>query len=213
MKFIAIEGAIKGDATALGRQLANRIGAELLLEEAFVSPFVDISSSDPQDMLFKKHILRLMERFQAQKKLTQTEIFYDRVLCDYLFYADRIYANLRLTEEQLALYDVMMNFMEREIAIPDLVIYLQSDTETIVEKMQARHALQNNSRDRKKMDEEYIKALNEEFDQFFIYYRWSPVLIVNANSLDVDNPGHVDDLYERVQGQLSGVVYYNPPEL
>ncbi len=211
VKFIAVEGPVKTENSALARQLAKRFEAELVSEEGFRSPFIDMASADPQDLLFKKHILRLLDCFQAQKRLTQTEIFYERAVCDYLFYADRIVANLHLREDQLPIYDVLMNFMEKEIAIPDIVIYLQNDTETIIEKFQNRHALQNNSRDRKKINEEYIHALNDEFNQFFIYYRWSPVLIVNANSLDVSNALHADDLYKRVQSELSGVVYYNPP--
>ncbi|HNH34135.1 MAG TPA: deoxynucleoside kinase, partial [bacterium] len=211
IRFIAIEGVLKPENTALARNLSQMANARPILEAEFLSPLVNIHSTDPKDMAFKKHMLHLMDRYKMLKQIHQTEIFFEQVICDYLFYADRVYANLKLDNEDMHLYDTMMNVMERELPIPDLVIYLQSNIDTVMEKIHTRHALGNASKERQRMDETYIAALNEEFNQFFLYYRWSPVLIVNANQLDPENTHHLEDLYQRLDTRLSGVVYYNPP--
>ncbi len=211
IKFIAIEGIIKRDNSLLAKALASFTDARMILEEESASPLIDVSSNDPKDFAFKKHILRLIDRYKAQKQLTQTDIFHAQVISDYLFYADRVYANLKLEPGDLPLYDSIVSFMEKEVAVPDLVIYLQSNSETIVEKMYHRHAIKNNRRGNPTIDENYIIALNEEFNQFFMYYRWSPVLIVNANQLNPENPLHAQDLFQKIQRNISGVIYYNPP--
>jgi deoxyguanosine kinase len=211
IKFVAIEGIIKRDNSALAKALASFTHARLILEEESASPLIEVSSSDPKDLIFKKHLLRLMDRYKAQKQLTQTEIFYEQVISDYLFYADRVYANLKLEPDDLPLYESIVNFMEKDVAVPDLVIYLQSNSDTILDKMYHRHAIKNNQRGKNAMDENYIMALNEEFNQFFIYYRWSPVLIVNANQLNPENPQHAQDLFQKIQRNISGIIYYNPP--
>lgn len=172
---------------------------------------IDLHSSDPKDLIFKKHLLRLLDRYKAQKQIVQTEIFHEQVISDYLFYADRIYANLKLEPEDLTLYDTMFSFMEKEVAIPDLVIYLQNNTDTVLEKLYANYGIKNNLKGKNSIDENYVRALNEEFNDFFMYFRWAPVLIVNANQLNPEEPAHVQDLFFKMQRPISGVIFYNPP--
>jgi deoxyguanosine kinase len=211
IKFIAIEGVIKRDTSALAKALAAFSNARLISEETAASPLIDVSSSDPKDLVFKKHLLRLVDRFKALTQLAQTEIFYTQVISDFLFYADRVYANLKLEPEDWPLYEAIASYMEKEVAVPDLVIYLQSNSETILEKMYRRHELKSSRHGHGAIDEDYVVSLNEEFNQFFMYYRWSPVLIVNANQLDPENPMHAQDLFQKIQRNISGIIYYNPP--
>ena len=211
IRLIAVEGIVKSNNTLLAKNLASVSHARTILEEDGASPMIDLHCTDPKDLVFKKHILRLLDRYKAQKEIVQTEIFYDQVISDYLFYADRIYANLKLEPEEAALYDAMFNFMEKEVAIPDLVIYLQHNTDTVLEKLYANYGIKNNLKGRSSIDENYVRKLNEEFNEFFMYFRWSPVLIINANQLKPENPKHVEDLLFKMQRPISGVIFYNPP--
>ena len=211
IKLIAVEGIVKSYNTLLAKNLASLSNARTILEEDGASPLIDLQSTDPKDLVFKKHILRLLDRYKAQKQIVQTEIFHDQVISDYLFYADRIYANLKLEPEDAALYETMFNFMEKEVAIPDLVIYLQHNTDTVLEKLYANYGIKNNLKGRNSIDENYVRTLNEEFNEFFMYFRWAPVIIVNANQLNPENPKHVEDLLFKMQRPISGVIFYNPP--
>lgn len=211
IKLIAIEGIVKSNNTLLAKNLASISHARTILEEDGASPIIDLHCADPKDLVFKKHILRLLDRYKAQKEIVQTEIFYDQVISDYLFFADRIYANLKLEPEDTALYEAMFNFMEKEVAIPDLVIYLQHSTDTVLEKLYANYGIKNNLKGRNAIDENYVRTLNEEFNEFFMYFRWAPVLIINANQLNPENPKHVEDLLFKMQRPISGVIFYNPP--
>ncbi|MBL7994574.1 deoxynucleoside kinase [bacterium] len=211
IKLIAVEGIVKRNNTLLAKHLATLTNARTILEEDGASSMIDVNSSDPRDLIFKKHILRLLDRYKSQKQIVQTEIFHDQIISDYLFYADRIYANLKLESEDLSLYDTLFNFMEKEVAIPDLVIYLQNNTETVLEKLYANYGIKNNLTGKNSIDENYVRTLNEEFNEFFMYFRWAPVMIVNANQLNPDDPNHVQDLIFKMQRPFSGVIFYNPP--
>jgi deoxyadenosine/deoxycytidine kinase len=211
IKLIAIEGIVKSNNTLLAKQMAAMSNARTILEEENSTPLIDLQSSDPKDLVFKKHLLRLLDRYKAQKYNLQTEIFHEQVISDYLFYADRIYANLKLDKEDLALYDTLFTQMEKEIALPDLVIYLQNNTDAVLEKLHTHYGIRSHQRGKNSIDEDYIRDLNEEFDEFFMYFRWAPVLIVNANQLNPENPKHVEDLLFKMQRNISGVIFYNPP--
>ncbi len=211
IKLIAVEGIVKSSNTALARNLASRSNARTILEEDGSTPLIDLQTSDPKDLLFKKHLLRLLDRYKAQKHNLQTEMFHEQVISDYLFYADRIYANLKLDAEDFVLYETLFNHMEKEVALPDLVIYLQHHTDAVLEKLYAHYGIRNSLKGKNSIDENYILRLNEEFNEFFMYFRWAPVLIVNANQLNPENPKHVDDLLFKMQRPISGVIFYNPP--
>lgn len=209
MILIAVEGLIRRDNTALADAMARTLNARLICDADQVGPMVNISSQDPKDFQFKKHMLRLVDRYKAQRRLWQTDIFHEYIISDYLFYADRIYANVSLSPDDLPLYEHVIDFMEKEIAIPDLVIYLQRSTETVAELL----APQEPGRKSKPatVNDSYIQSLCDEFNEFFLWYRWSPVLIVNANQFDPNRPEHVQDLIQKIQKPFSGVLYYNPP--
>jgi len=211
-KFIAIDGILKNENTALAKALATALSARTALEEDFSEPLIDFYSADPRDLAFKKQILKLIDRYSLQKELRQTEIFYEQVITDHLFYSDRIYANLKLGVEELNLYETMLDAMERDVPVPDLVIYLQSNFETIMERLNKSYGILRPGRSKQAIDEKYIHALNEEFNQFFLHYRWSPVLIINANQFHSTNPKHIDGLIQRINRPISEITYYNPPK-
>jgi deoxyadenosine/deoxycytidine kinase len=210
IRFIAIEGIVRRSNSQLARSLAKLTDARTILDEDSVEPMIDVQAAEPKDFLLKKHLLRLVDRYKAQKQLWQTEMFYEYILSDYLFYADRIYANLQLDPSDLGIYETLMDSMEKDVVVPDLIVYLQSNPETIIEKVRGSFASRK-SRSRDLIDESYLQTLNDEFNQFFMHFRWCPVLIVNANQLDPENPRHTQDLLQKIQRHDAGIGYYNPP--
>lgn len=207
IKFIAVDGIVKRDNTALAKALSSVMHAEPMLEENAVTPMIDFQSSDPKDFLFKKHILRLIDRYKQQRQLRQTEIFYERVVTDYLFYTDRIYANLKLDSGDLQIYEALLDSMEKELPIPDMVIYLQSNPETVMDKLATNYGL----RGKHAIDAAYIQSLNDEFNQFFLHFAWSPVLIVNGNQFHPSDHRLTQGLLQKISKHDGGIAYYNPP--
>lgn len=211
IKIIAIEGLIKRDNAVLAKSMAAAMNGLLICDSDQVAPVLNIASQDPKDFQFKKHILRLIDRYKAQRRLWQTDIFHEFIISDYLFYADRIYANVSVNPDDMPLYEHLIEMMEKEVAIPDLVIYLQRSSDTVIELMSGGESERKNKTNQ--FNQPYIESLCDEFNEFFLWYRWSPVLIVNANQFDPDRQDHVQDLIQKIQKPFSGVLYYNPPSV
>ena len=89
---------------------------------------------------------------------------------------------------------------------PDLVIYLQANTETLMYRIRER----NRSYERD-ISSEYIQRLNEAYNYFFFHYTESPLLVVNTAKIDfVHNPDDLEDLLEQIRKPHLGTRYYVP---
>ena len=158
-KYIAIEGPIGVGKTSLSKLISERLGAKLVLEEFQDNPFLSDFYEDPERHAFQTQLWFLLQRFQQQQDLRQIDMFQNLVITDYMFVKDRLFASLNLNEKEMSLYDTVANMMERNVIGPDLVIFLQADTETLMRNISRR------GRDfEKNMSEDYIDALNQVYN-------------------------------------------------
>src|SRR5215510_13618826 len=137
-RFVAVEGVIGVGKTSLARLLAERSQARLVLEEVEENPFLKDFYRDRAQYAFQTQMHFLFSRYQQQRSLRQMELFSERTVSDYLFQKDRIFASLNLTERELALYEKVVGWLELEVAKPDVVVYLQANTEMLMERIGKR---------------------------------------------------------------------------
>src|SRR5881397_2620591 len=104
-RYIVVEGVIGVGKTSLARMLADRLQAKLVLEEVEENPFLKDFYQDRERYAFQTQMHFLFSRFQQQRTLRQLELFRERMVSDYLFQKDRIFAGLTLSERELAMYD------------------------------------------------------------------------------------------------------------
>jgi deoxyadenosine/deoxycytidine kinase len=150
----------------------------------------------------------LFSRYQQQRSLRQMELFRERMVADYLFQKDRIFASLNLSERELALYERMVGWLELEVMKPDVVVYLQASPDVLMERIGRRARPYE-----KEMERDYIKQLNEAYNHFFFHYVEAPLLVVNTNAIDfVNKPEDFEDLRARILSHRQGTVYYAPIE-
>jgi deoxyadenosine/deoxycytidine kinase len=127
-------------------------------------------------------------------------------VADYLFEKDRIFATLNLSEKEMKLYDGIARLMEKEVPVPDLVIYLQCSTEHLMNNIRKRSRSYE-----KNMDPEYIDALNELYNKFFFHYDKAPLLVINTNEIDFKNTEKdFQDILVEINHHQSGTRYYIP---
>ena len=113
---------------------------------------------------------------------------------------------MNLEKRDLILYDRVATLMEQELPKPDLVIYLQSSSERLITNIKKR-----NKKYEKHMSFEYIKRLNEAYNDFFFRYTESPLLVINTSEIDfVHNDDDLNDLLNQVLNPPSGMKYYVP---
>jgi|KBSMisStandDraft_5_1062788.scaffolds.fasta_scaffold48317_4 deoxyadenosine/deoxycytidine kinase len=206
IRYIAIEGVIGVGKTTLAKLLAERLGAELVLEEVEENPFLHEFYHDRARWAFQTQMHFLFSRYQQQRGLHQLDLFVQKLVSDYLFQKDRIFAGLNLTDRELLLYEKIVKQIELEIPKPDVVVYLQANTETLLARIQSRGRPFE-----KEMDREYLKALNEAYNYFFFHYSDAPLLVVQTDAIDfLRRPSDLDDLTKRILSHDEGTVYYAP---
>ncbi|MEJ2544419.1 MAG: deoxynucleoside kinase [Calditrichaceae bacterium] len=178
----------------------------MILEEFEQNPFLEEFYVDPKRYSFQTQIFFLLSRFRQMQELRQINIFQQKIVSDYLFDKDRIFATLNLSEKELKLYDGIARLMEKEIPVPDLVIYLQASTQHLMDNIFKRGRSYE-----KNMDRDYIDALNEMYNQFFFHYDKAPLLVINTDEIDFKNTkkDYQDILVEINHHQL-GTRYYIP---
>lgn len=206
--YIAIEGPIGVGKTSLVDLLSIELNARIVFEEFEQNPFLSDFYADPRRFAFQTQLFFLLSRFRQQQELHQVDIFHKLLLTDYMFQKDRLFAYLNLNEKEMALYGQLAKILEPQILKPDLVIYLQADT----------HRLMNNIKNRGRKFEEtisrdYIESLNQIYNQYFMQYDETPLLIVNVTDIDfVNNRDDLEDLIKNVRKPFKGTYFYNPPK-
>lgn len=202
--YIAIEGVIGVGKTTLATLMSDRLGAQLQLEEVEDNPFLEKFYGDMRGYAFQTQIFFLLSRYRQQMELTQASLFQQKVVSDYIFAKDRIFAYLNLNDDELALYERLVKILEEDIARPDIVVYLQASTEVLMERIRKRGRPYE-----KNMPEDYIETLNKAYNHFFFHYDDTPLLMVNTDSLNL--PGSESELTKLmavINSHDKGTLYY-----
>ena len=206
LNYVAIEGAIGVGKTSLAKLLSDKLGAKLILEKFEDNPFLSEFYDDPERFAFQTQLFFLLQRYQQQQELRQVDMFHNLLISDYMFIKDRLFASLNLDEKEMSLYDSIANMLERNIINPDLIIYLQADTSTLMKNIAKR------GRDYEaNISYDYINALNELYTEYFFRYNETPLVIINTNHIDfVNNSADLDQVIDYIRQPVSGTKFFNP---
>jgi len=209
LKYIAIEGVIGVGKTSLAARLTQTIGAKAVYEEFEKNPFLEDFYNDPEHFAFQTQIFFLLSRYQQQQYLHQQDLFQQCIVSDYIFAKDRVFATLNLNDKEMKLYDALAKIMEKDIVKADLVVYLQSSTNHLMEFIRKR-----GRNIEKNISEEYIHALNELYNKFFFHYSDTPLLVINTDDIDfVHNESDYQDILYEINQHTVGTRYYIPHKI
>ncbi len=205
-RFIAVEGAIGVGKTTLAKQLAETFNYQMLLENAEDNPFLERFYQNQKNAALATQLFFLFQRSQQIQDLRQGDIFEPVRVSDFLIEKDRLFARLNLDEDEYQLYEKVYQQLTIDAPKPDLVIYLQASVDVLLSRIESRGI-----NFEQRIAREYLESINESYSEFFLYYDDAPLLIVNADELDVVN--RQDDYAQLVDYLLnirSGRHYFNP---
>lgn len=204
--YVAIEGTIGVGKTSLANLLSEKLTAKLVLETFEDNPFLSDFYEDPERHAFQTQLWFLLQRYQQQQDLRQVDMFQNLVITDYMFVKDRLFASLNLNEKEMSLYDTVANMMERNVIHPDLVIFLQADTGTLMKNISKR-----GREIEKNISEDYIDALNQVYNEYFFRYQDTPLVIINTNNIDfVNNHKDLEEVINYIRQPVTGTKFFNP---
>lgn len=204
-RYIAVEGPIGVGKTALAQRLATNFGSRLVLEHVGDNPFLKGFYDQTERWAFQAQLHFLLARHRQQEELAEG-LPAEGVVADYLFAKDQIFAELTLAGDELALYSQVSQLLRPQIALPDLVIYLEARPEVLLRRIRKR------DRDFERgITPEYLERLTEHFRNFFHHYTDTPLLVVNCSDIDfVEHGGDLADLLREIRSMRQGVQHYIP---
>jgi deoxyadenosine/deoxycytidine kinase len=208
LRYIAIEGVIGAGKSSLASKLAEKLNASLIMEEFESNPFLEKFYDDRKRFAFQTQMFFLINRYKQQQNLQQQNLFSNYIVSDYIFDKDKIFAYLNLAGDELKLYETIFPLLERDLAKPDLVIYLQSSIDRLMYNIKKRAR-----KIEKSLSRSYITELYEAYNNFFFKYNNTPLLIVNTTEMDfVNRPKDFNELYAQIFREDRGFIEYFNPE-
>ncbi len=206
-RHIAIEGPLGAGKLRLAEGLGVRLGSAVVQDET-ENPFLANFYAGRPGAAFQTQLFSLLARHRQQAALRQPDLFNQSTVCDYLFDKDKIYAYLNLDDNELFIYQRLYDLLARDVAAPDLVIYLQSPTDVLARRLRDRARRDPGCR---APDSHYIQELNEAYNHFFFHYTATPLLVVETSQFDPAwQDDALDDLLRQLRGMGRGTRYYVP---
>jgi deoxyadenosine/deoxycytidine kinase len=204
--YVAIEGPIGVGKTTLATRLAERFDGRVVLEQVDENPFLAAFYDDPLKHAFQAQMFFLLSRYQQQQELRQQDLFSQITLADYVFAKDRIFAALTLRPDEHALYERVAALLDARVARPDLVVYLQARPDVLLSRIRKR------GRDfERHIRPEYLDAVSKAYSDFFFHYEETPLLVVNANDVDLaTSDEELDALVNVIRKHRAGTQHYVP---
>ena len=192
-RYVVIEGPIGAGKTSLARALGERCGAQMMLENPEANPFLADFYRDIERYALPTQLWFLMQRIDQVRDLDRAQTLKRPTVADFMLDKDPLFARLTLRDEEFALYRMIHDRLKPEAPTPDLVIYLQASTDTLIERVRRRGTPYERA-----ISDEYLVRLAEAYARYFHDYAAAPLLVVNSNNLNfVDSAVDFDLLLQR----------------
>ncbi len=172
---IAIEGPIGAGKTTLAGQLADRLDAELMLEQPAENPFLWRFYQDRAGYAFQTQLFFLFQRERQMRALSQPSMFAQNMVSDFMFAKDALFARLNLSDEEYRLYAQMHQPIAAQLREPDLVIWLQGSAETLLGRVRRRGISSEHG-----IDLGYLERLGNAYAELFATYDGAPVFAIDT---------------------------------
>ena len=178
--FIAIEGNIGAGKTSLTNKMAHDFNAKLILERFADNPFLPKFYKEPKRYAFTLEMSFLADRYQQiSDDLSQLDLFKDFIVSDYDVFKSLIFSKITLQEDEFRLYRKLFYQVYKDIAKPDLYVYLYQNTERLQENIKKR------GRDYEKdIENDYLDKINSGYLDFLKEQTELNVKIIDISDKD-----------------------------
>lgn len=205
-RYIVVEGPIGVGKTSFVNRLAKHLEYDTLLEQPDDNPFLKRFYHEGASAAFPTQLFFLFQRAQQLAKLRQDDLFRPQLISDFMLEKDRLFAQVTLDHDELALYHQVFDKVQPDAPSPDLVVYLQAPVDVLMQRIRRRGRSEERA-----ITPSYLTRLSDAYTRFFAAYDRSPLLIINVaeiNPLDRDSDFEV--MLNEIRRHRSGRAFYNP---
>ncbi|MEI7980603.1 MAG: deoxynucleoside kinase [Bacteroidota bacterium] len=201
---IAIAGNIGSGKTTLTGLLAKHFGWDPHYEDVDTNPYLNSFYEDMQRWSFNLQIYFLNSRFRQVVDIRKSgkTVVQDRTIYEDAFiFAPNLHSMNLMSSRDFENYRSLFDLMGTFIQPPDLLIYLRASVPTLVNQIQKRGRDYENA-----IRLDYLKNLNEMYDEWIEGYTLGKLLIIEVDTLKVnENPEDLGLVIERINAQLHGL--------
>lgn len=183
--FIAVAGNIGSGKSSLTRLLAEHFGWKPYFESVDDNPYLPDFYADMHRWSFHLQIYFLANRFKHHKRMTESgeSVIQDRSIYeDAEIFARNLYEIGKMDERDYSNYASLFGVMTDYLKSPDLMIYLRSTIDALVQNISRRGRSFEQG-----IQREYLEQLNKHYESWIGRYKRGPLLIVESDHLDFVN--------------------------
>lgn len=204
-QLIAIEGPLRVGKTSLADRLARRLHATRLRDDED-NPFLDRFYKGAPGAAIQTQFYFLIRRFRQWQSLDRGAAPRQRIVSDYIFAKDKIFAYVNLGDEELSLYEQYFELFAGQLPIPDLVIYLQAKLDTLKDRIAKKRVPAE-----QRISDEYLGEVIEAYEHFFFHYKETDLLVVDTSAIDfIEREDDLEELLQRIRQPVKGTQYFLP---
>ncbi len=201
---IAISGNIGAGKTTLATKLSQQFNWDLYLEAVDENPYLKDFYEDMKRWSFHLQVYFLNSRLQQVQQIQakQKAVIQDRTLYeDAHIFAKNLHQSGLMESRDYENYLALFNSMIGLVRPPDLLVYLKADLPKLIGQIQKRNRdYENNIRI------DYLKNLNEHYEDWIANYKHGKLLVIDVNNLDfVARPEDLGSIIEKIQVELFGL--------
>lgn len=181
--YIAIEGNIGSGKTTLAHKIGDDYNAKLVLERFADNPFLPKFYADKERFAFPLEMSFLADRYhQLSDDLAQFDLFKNFIVSDYYIFKSLIFAQITLPKEEYNLYRKMFDIMYKEIAKPDIYVFLYQNTDRLMANIKKRGRSYEQN-----IEPEYLDKIHKGYLSFIKSKEELNPLIIDVSELDFVN--------------------------
>jgi deoxyadenosine/deoxycytidine kinase len=201
---VAIAGNIGSGKTTLTSLLAKHFNWEPHYESVDDNPYLNSFYEDMRRWSFNLQIYFLNSRFRQIIKIRESgkKVIQDRTIYeDAHIFAPNLHEMNLMTTRDFENYSALFELMSSFIQPPDLLVYLKASVPTLVNQIQKRGRDYEES-----IRLDYLKSLNERYENWIDGYGIGKKLIVNVDKMDfTTNPEDLGYVIDRINAELHGL--------
>ena len=178
--YIAIEGNIGAGKTSLAHKIAQDFNAKLILERFADNAFLPKFYKEPERYAFTLEMSFLADRYQQiSDDLSQLDLFKDFMVSDYDVNKSLIFSKVTLSQDEFRLYRKLFYQVYKDIAKPDLYVYLYQNTKRLQENIKKRG--RNYEKD---IQDDYLEKINSGYLEFLKSQPEMNVKVIDVSDCD-----------------------------
>ena len=196
---IIIDGMAGAGKSNLVSVLANK-GFQPFYEPVVDNPFLEKFYADRSRYAFASQIFFLLNGFKFTKEAGfEPNVVIDRSVFGHAVFARMLKLEGALSPEEYTTYQELYNTLVEEVPPPQLLVYLDAETDTIMDRIKRRgREFEIN------VEREYWEKLNRECRRYFLEeYFHSPKIVIKTDNLDlINSPDDIFQVVEKIKKML-----------